>query len=342
MLIANHLVRKCRPVQAVICVAVLLSASQAWAAEDLPGDADSIWTVRVENDAISTAKHGSDQNYTAGQQLGWTSGVNAVPGFAADLAQALWGEGTTRVSLEGTQQLFTPVNKTLRTPDPTDRPYAGYLALTASLLHDTASTRDALSLSLGVIGPLAQGAEAQNGVHGLIRDAKAMGWAHQLPNEAAVEVLDQRTWRLPIGEVIGIEADILPAVALGVGTVRDYAQVASVVRIGRGLDRDFGASRIRPGISGGDAFQDSDEVAVYGFAGLGGQAVARDAFLDGDLFTRSAHVRRNVWVGEMEAGLAMIWRGVKFSYVQTWQTAEFRHQSPSLFSFGSLAMSVRF
>ena len=307
-----------------------------------PADGNSIWTVRVENDSISTAPHGSDQNYTAGQQFGWTSGVNAAPDFAADLSRALWGDGEVRVGLGLTQQLYTPANKTLTVPNPADRPYAGYAALSGSLMHDTGAARDILAVSLGVIGPLAQGKEAQNGVHGLIRDALAQGWSHQLPNEPALEVFDQRTWRLPVGRVIGLEADMLPALAVGVGTVRDYAQVSTVVRIGQNLGRDFGVARIGPGISGGDAFQSSNTVSWYVFAGVDGQAVARDAFLDGNLFSRSAHVRRVPWVGEMEAGLAVMWRGVRITYSQTWQTAEFRHQSPSQFSFGSLAMSVRF
>jgi hypothetical protein len=321
---------------------LLLPVGAAYADTDRPGDADSIWTIRAENDVISTLPHGSDQNYSAGQQVGWTSGVQAVPEFAAGWAQSLWGDGTTRVGLGITQQIYTPIDKTRIVPDPRDRPYAGYLAVTGSLMHDTANTRDFLALSLGVTGPFAQGEEAQNGFHGLIKDANAKGWSHQLPNEAAVEVLDQRTWRLPVGSVIGIEADVLPAVAIGVGTVRDYLQVATVLRIGQGLDHDFGASRIRPGISGGDAFADSNQVTWYVFGGVSGQGVARDAFLDGTLFTHSAHVQRIPFVGEMEGGVALMWRGVRLTYVQTWQTTSFRHQGGGLFSFGSLAMSVRF
>ncbi len=320
---------------ALLCLPI--SAARAQSA-----DVNSIWTIRGENDVVSTAARGSDQNYTAGEEFGWMSGTNRGPDVANDLSHSLWGDGTVRVGLTLTQQLFTPSNKALLVPNPRDRPYAGYDFLTGILLHDTANTRDTLSLSLGVIGPLAQGGESQNGFHTLIKDAHAHGWSHQLPNEAAVEVLDQRTWRMPIGQLAGLEADVLPALAVGVGTVRDYAQASTIVRIGQGLDNDFGVTRIRPGISGGDAYGASDHVSWYVFAGAGGQAVARDAFLDGNLFSRSAHVGHLPFVGEWEAGLGIIWRGVRLSYVQTWQTAEFRHQSPAQFSFGSMALSVRF
>jgi len=317
-------------------------AARAAVAAPLPNDADSIWTVRVENDSISTFPRGSDQNYTAGQQIGWTSGTDAVPDWTRALGQWIWGDGTVRVGLGAFQQLYTPVNKTLSVPNPNDRPYAGYAAATASLMHDSDHTRDLIAFSAGVIGPLAQGKETQNDVHEIIGDKLSQGWAHQLPNEAAVELLGQRSWRIPTAQVGWLETDLIPAVAAGAGTVRDYGQAALLMRIGHGLDADFGPSRIRPGISGGDAFKDSSDFTWYVFAGANGQGVARDAFLDGDLFTKSAHVQRIPWVGEMEGGLTVIWRGVRFSYAQTWQTAEFKHQGAGLFNFGSLTMSMRF
>ena len=298
--------------------------------------------MRIENDKISTLPRGSDQNYTSGVQVVWTSGPDAAPEFTVRFAHLLWGDGTVRVGFALNQQFYTPGNTALRTPDPRDRPYAGYLAGTFSLMQDTSNTRDLLAMSLGVIGPSALGRQTQNGFHTMIGVPIANGWAHQLPDEPAVELLGQRIWRLGLGGAGGLEADLLPSLAVGLGTVRDYAQTALVVRFGHGLNTDFGVSRIRPGISGGDAFVAAPGLAWYVFGGIDGQAVARDAFLDGNLFRSSAHVTRNPWVGELEAGFAIVWRGVRFSYTQTWQTEQFRHQRPGLFNFGSLALSARF
>jgi len=285
---------------------------------------------------------GSDQNYTSGVQIAWTSGPEAVPEFAARFAHLLWGDGTVRVGFGLSQQFFTPGNTTLSTPDPRDRPYAGYLAGTFSLMQDTQTTRDLLALSLGVIGPSALGRQTQNGFHALIDVPLANGWSHQLPDEPAAELLAQRIWRIGIGRVGGIEADLLPSLAVGVGTVRDYLQTAALFRIGQGLDVDFGPSRIGPGINGGDAFASAATPAWYFFGGIDGQAIARDAFLDGDLFSHSSHVTRNPLLGELEAGLAIVWKGVRLSYTQTWQTQQFQHQKTGLFNFGSLALSARF
>ena len=305
-------------------------------------DTHSIWSLRTENDTISTFPKGSDQNYTAGNQVSWTSGTDAVPPSAAALAHLLWGDGTVRVGLGLSQQIYTPVDTTRAIPNPRDRPYAGALLGIASLLHDTATTRDIATLSLGVIGPWALGEEVQNGAHRLIADTLSKGWSHQLPNEPAIELLDQRTWRVPLTSIGAFETDALPAIAAGIGTVRDYVEATMMLRVGQGLDADFGPSRIRPGISGGDAFADRDHLAWYAFVAVDGQAIARDAFLDGDLWRKSAHVQSEPLLGEFEMGLAMIWRGVRLTYVQTWQTQQFRHQTAGLFNFGSLALSMRF
>jgi hypothetical protein len=47
-------------------------------------------------------------------------------------------------------------------------------------------------------------------------------------------------------------------------------------------------------------------------------------------------------VGEIEAGLAMIFYGARLTYTQVFQTQEFQHQKGGLHQFGSFALSVRF
>ena len=81
----------------------------------------------------------------------------------------------------------------------------------------------------------------------------------------------------------------------------------------------------------------------YVFAGADGQAIARDEFLDGSAFrSNSPHVTKKPFLGEFEAGLAVMLYGVRLSYTQTWQTQSFNGQKAGLFNFGSFAASVRF
>jgi hypothetical protein len=307
-----------------------------------PPDLDSIWTIQVENDAVSTLKGTSDQYYTSGIRLGWTSGQDAVAPVAA-LGHAIWGDGTTRLSIELSQSIFTPRFTQEDPPDPTDRPYAGVLVATAGLVHDTEMDRDLLSLTLGVVGPSALGREVQNGFHNLIGDTPNLGWHYQLADQPAFQLLGQRTYRLPLVSLGPIETDVLPSVTASIGDLRDYVQVGGIVRFGQGLASDFGTPRIEPGLNGSDAYTATRPFAWYGFAGIDGQAVGYDVTLDGSTFRSDSRNVGHVWdVGEFEGGLAVLYYGLRLTYTQTFQTQEFRHAKAGLFNFGSIALSAKF
>ena len=307
-----------------------------------PQDPHAIFTLQGENDALSTRRGTTDEYYTSGLRIGLTTGTDAVPAFLNNLGRTVWGNGVQRISFDISQSIYTPHNTQISPPDPRDRPYAGWLRADAQLLTDQDNSRSVLGVSLGVIGSGALGREVQNGFHDLIGDSENKGWHDQLPNEPAVQLLASRTWRVPIAHLGPLETDALPALTLGVGTVRDYAQAGFLLRVGQGLDSDFGVPRIQPGFTGGDAYLPTRPFAWYVFAGGNGQAVARDEFLDGSAFQSSRSVGHRGLVGEMEVGAAVMFGGVRVTYVQVFQTPEFGNQRAGLFNFGSLSASLRF
>lgn len=326
---------------AIGLAAASLMAAPGFAAP--PQDPTGIFTFQVENDAASTQKGTTDKYYTSGLRLGYTSGTNAVPDALAGLGRAVWGDGVQRISLDISQSIFTPRNTQISPPNPRDRPYAGYLNATFGLLHDSDNARSLLALTLGVVGPSALGRQVQNGFHDIIGDRENRGWSSQLKDEPAIELLAERTYRLPIAQFYGVETDALPALTVGVGTVRDYVQAGFNLRLGQGLNSDFGAPRIRPGLSGSDAYTPTRPLAWYVFAGADGQGVARDVFLDGSTFrARGPSVDKRAFLGEFQVGLAAMLYGVRVTYTQTWQTESFKGQKSGLFNFGSLALSARF
>jgi hypothetical protein len=322
--------------------AALSCAAGAAHAQAGPPDTDSIVTLQVENDAVSTLKGTSDQYYTSGLRLGWTSGADAI-GAVAQVGRDIWGDGTTRVSLDITQSLFTPRGTQLDPPNPLDRPYAGELLATGGLIHDGADTRDVIALSLGVVGPSALGEEVQNGFHNLIGDTPNRGWHYQVQDQPAVQLLVQRSWRLPVATLGPLETDVLPSATISGGDVRDYVQFGGEARIGQGLGSDYGASRIEPGLNGSDAYTNTRPIAWYAFAGVDGQAVGYDVSLDGSSFRSNTPSVHRIWdVGEIEGGAAILLYGFRVTYTQTWQTQEFRGAKSGLFNFGSLTLSAKF
>lgn len=316
--------------------AVALASSQAWA--DPAPDPTRIFTFQVENDALA----GTDRYYTSGLHLGLTLPTDQVPDPLARLGQVLFGGGQQRIALGLTQPLFTPRDTQISPPDPNDRPYAGLLLGDMALLQDTDQTRSALDFAIGVIGPAALGEEVQNGFHHFLGQTTNKGWDFQLPNQPVVEFTAERIWRMPLGGMGPFEADALPTLAAGVGLWRDYALAGGQLRIGQGLNSDFGAPRIEPGLNGWDAYQATGRFAWYIFAGGDGQAVAFDETIDGEPFGSTAHVSRTPWVGEFEAGIAVLAFGMRLTFSDVFQTHEFRSQQGGLFQFASAAISFKF
>jgi hypothetical protein len=321
-------------------IAILMLSAAVARAQPAP-DPAAIWTLQDENASISASSL-TDRYYVNGLKLGWTSPTDRVPDFLASLGRTLWGDGQQRIGFSLSQQIYTPANTSLVIPDPHDRPYAGLLLGNFSLLNDTEDSRSVLDLSLGVVGPGSGAEQLQNGFHNLIGQTHPAGWNGQIQNTAAVELLHERTWRLPIGTISGLETDALPALTIGLGDVRDYAQVGVTFRLGQGLNSDFGVPRVRPGLSGGDVFVPTRPFAWYVFAGVDGQAVAYDILLENNPFRGGPHVS-TVWdVGELQAGFAVMAYGLRLTFAYVVQTQEFNGQTGGLHQFGSAAISIRF
>lgn len=305
-----------------------------------PDDPRHTLTIQLENDST---RMGSDNYYTSGERVAYTSPTGLLPGPLSALGRALLGEGRQRMGLEVSQHIFTPLRTHLSDPPPNDRPYAAVLMGTVSLIQDTDTSRTALALGLGIIGPGALGRNVQNGFHELIGQIQARGWGTQIPNQPVIQLTAERTWRIPLtSSGSALEVDILPSLTAGAGTFRIYAQAGGQIRIGQGLQSDFGAPRIRPGLTGTDAYAQTREFAWYLFAGADGQAVAWDETLDGLPFATSRHVGRSPLVGEFQAGLAVMVWGVRLTATHVLRTDEFRGQRNGLFQFSAISVSVKF
>ena len=318
-----------------------LTASVTASAAPAP-DQSSIWTLQDENSSITSSKL-NDKYYVNGLKLGWTSPTDDVPGFVAQIGHGLFGEGQQRLTIDLSQSIYTPADTSVSIPDPRDRPYAGVLMLGGTLVQDTDSARNVIGLQLGLVGPDAQGEQVQNGFHDIIGYGHVRGWNAQLRDEPLLELQGQHDWRIPLASFGGLETDAVPQVEAGLGNLRIYGLAGSTLRIGQGLDSDFGAARLSPGLTGSDAYNPTRQLGWYFFVGADGQAVAHDVTIDGNDFrSNGPSADLDPFVGEFEAGLAVMVAGLRVSYTQVFQTEEVYGQHGGLHQFGSLTVQARF
>lgn len=328
------------------CLGVALVAfAQAAAAQDRPPpppDPAGTLGLSVENDVFT----GTDRNYTNGLQLTWRSPSADLPAPLAWVNRQLdflQGPGTLRWGLALGHSIFTPSDTEATNPDPTDRPYAGLLYGAVALSRVTATSLSVLELQAGLIGPAAGGKFVQNGFHSVIGVEASNGWDFQLRNEAVFALVLDRKWRVTLAgdDTLGLE--LLPSASFSLGNLTTYAAGGALLRLGRNLDADFGPPRIRPALAGSAFFQpQGNEFGWYIFAGAEGRAVARDILLDGNTWQDGRSVDARPLVADMQAGVAVIWRGVRISYTQVWRSEEFYGQRGGMQQFGSLSASFRF
>ena len=304
-------------------------------------------TVEIENDYFGFS--GADRHYTTGTRFSWSSAPTepgGAPTWTSGLFTAwpLFAEtGKRRWGFALGQNIYTPTDVDRETPDPTDRPYAGWTYMAASLNTETPTRLDTLELDLGVVGPAAGGRKVQNGFHHLIGSPNSNGWDHQLKNEPGLMLIGERRWRvLPQAKLMGpLNTDIIALGGASLGNVQTYGNVGAIFRVGSNLNVDFGPPHIRPSLPGSATFNPTEGFNWYLFAGAEGRAVARDIFLDGNTFQDSPHVDKRHFVGDFELGIAATLGSMRASFTQIYRTKEFEGQKGDD-RFGAISLSWRF
>lgn len=273
------------------------------------------FTVLEENDSLY---FNSDKHYTQGLRLSDLLGGSPTPGGLWDggfnllsIGPFFQPGGTRKTSIFVGQSLFTPKNLRLKPPDPRDRPYAGWLYAGVSMLEETDKRMlENFEIDFGLVGPGALGKQTQNDFHQFIGVAEAQGWSDQLQHEFGGMINYERLWRLPLIGDNSFGVDIVPQLGATAGNVLTYGSAGGMLRVGRGLQADYGPVRVRPALSGTDYFDASgldDGVGWYLYAGTQGRVVGRDIFLDGNSFRTSRSVPKKTLVGDVEAGVAVNW-----------------------------------
>jgi len=294
------------------CLALVATLGVAQA-----GDADRI-SILEENDSLYSS---SDKHYTQGLRLSnlgpeidAQSHWNGVFDLGASVAPIFGGSDpapTRRASLILGQSIFTPTKLSINPPDPTDRPYGGWLYVGASLLQENhQSMLESLELDVGVVGPGAFGKQVQNNFHQFIGVPRSRGWGDEIQTEPGLMLSYQRLWRIPVVGNATLGLDVVPQAGATVGNVFTYGSAGGTLRIGKNLQADYGQARIRPALSGTDYFDPSHldgELGYYIFAGVEGRAVGRNIFLDGNSFRQSPSIDKEPLVGDLQAGFSLFW-----------------------------------
>jgi lipid A 3-O-deacylase len=310
--------------------------------------AAGVFTLYFENDYFG----GEDQHYTNGVKLSWTSSDLVTwgqEGWRKTIVEALpfvnREAGQKNLGFAIGQNIYTPQDISLKPPDASDRPYAGWSYLELTFASKTSRIMDSLSFQVGMVGPHSYADDTQTIVHKWINDETPRGWEYQLKDELGVNIVYERKWRLfvrSLSQTWG--ADFTPHVGASVGNVQTYANAGGTFRLGINLPSDFGTSLIQ-GSSANSIIDDNDprvgssrHWSFLGFAGADGRAVGRDIFLDGNTFKDGPSVDREYLVGDAFYGVGLVLGKWQITYTEVVRTKEFKAQARKSY-FGSVTIS---
>jgi hypothetical protein len=230
------------------------------------------------------------------------------------------------------QDLYTP--NLARTPHAVpdwelERPFFAWLFLNGTARVSSARTLHSTSLSIGVTGPPAGGALAQEVAHRIGFNEQVSGWDTQIGFEPGVIAEYRQSILLARrGGSRGMALDFAPEFAVSLGNIRTHAEAGGVGRLGWNLSHPWHPAGWR------------GRASSEWWVSAGGRAeyIARDMSLDGTWREPERRVSRVPGVRQYEFGGGVRVHGVSVEYRAVTRSREYR-TGPVHHTYSSMIVS---
>jgi lipid A 3-O-deacylase len=304
---------------------------------DPPHSAAQFVTITYENDVFA----GFDRHYSNGMQIAFVVDRRDLPDAVQKLPPLRWSREPQVVVAIG-QRIYTPTDSDTRTPDPLDRPYAGWLYALADVRIRRGAVVDHLSMSLGVVGPASLARQTQNLGHRIFSSRRSLGWDSQVRNQPGALLGFERTWpSLLATNSLGLRLDFSPRAGATIGNVFTYANTGFVARIGKNLPDDLPATDVSLGPPRDGYRGSSAGFGWYAWCGAEARAVAWNVFLDGRTANGPSTVSRKPFGQDAQVGIVAAWPKVRLGFTYVSRSREFQTQQGSD-QFAQLSVSFAY
>lgn len=303
--------------------------------------------LSIDNDGV----FGVDQNYTNGLFLSYTSGAIAPNWLTQPLSLSIWGAPSLdKWEFTLGHKMWTPSDIELTTPQPNERPYAGYLHTEFNYISLNPQQSQRFNLTLGMTGDSALSEEAQKIVHGITKSDDPNGWAYQVEDQF-VGSIGYRShfnwWRY--GALFNTEWELSNVSEINVGNFRSDISTGVMWRWGSDLAGSFGSANISAENPFSAGMIGASDRGWFFFSGIEGRYRFNDVTIEGDrplegLEHRAEYYQVNVenWQATAVLGFAMYSRHVGASFTLTANSNEFKEDKEQYSSTGSLSLYAFF
>ncbi len=295
-----------------------------------------------ENDLLYNPEEGKhqDRHYTqglkfiyldGGQPASWWARGFGLSAIAKHLPDVWLNSTNANFGVAVGQNIYTPENNLATNLLRGDRPYAGWLYLGIVLQRHGMVLEDVpvlenFELDFGIMGPEAQAGRSQNEVHKFREIPGFDGWGNQLKSEPGFILKYGRAWKFSFNETSSHYFDVIPNVGANLGTIMVSGNAGVTTRLGFNLPNNFGVQTINSPLTLSTG-SSRGPIGAYVFGQVEGTAVGRNAFLDGNLYRESFHVKKEPFVGDLIYGLALtLGNHIDIAFTRVVRTREFTTQ----------------
>ncbi|BFM07703.1 lipid A deacylase LpxR family protein [Halioxenophilus aromaticivorans] len=309
------------------------------------GHAEIDWvSATLDNDLFV----GNDSGYSNGLFLSFYdvgSTSEELPSSDFWVSPLMWSmtdkqsSGAVNAYMFG-QSMNTPSDISIVNPDQNELPYSALLAFTNSYLKITPNFADRASTTIGVVGPIALGEDAQKLVHKMTGSDEPKGWDTQLENELVFQFSRGRTWRN--WESASANFDLLTNVDASIGTISSTLGAGLTLRYGRNLLSSYATTLFNNS-------RTTNPTAVNGgwYFYLGAQTgyFFNQIFTDGNTFEDSRSIDYDHEYISLSAGFAYSWPNSSITFAvndsNLLQTGDTEDALEDLTQFGTITFAWR-
>ncbi len=301
----------------------------------------STLTLTVDNDGV----YGVDQEYTSGIFLSYTSGGITPYRWAEPLSlSTLEAPSLDKWEVSIGHKMWTPSDISQDTPQPNERPYAGYLRSEVSYISLTPQQAQRFKFMLGTTGENAFSEEMQKFVHSITKSDEPNGWAYQVENKVVGSVGYISHFNLIRQNFTpSTEFEISNISEFNLGNYRSDASTGFMVRWGQDLANNFGSAQIsienpfKAGMIGASNY------GWFVFGGVEGRYRFNDITIEGNrpleqLEHTASYYAVNLehWQAAAVVGAAWYSRHFGFTFTTTANTAEYKQDPKFIHGTGGV------
>ncbi|MDD1779612.1 lipid A deacylase LpxR family protein [Enterovibrio sp. ZSDZ35] len=274
-------------------------------------------SLSVDNDGIL----GTDREYTSGLFLRWSSDPSTI-GYSVEIGNQMW----------------TPSDIEVATPQANERAYAGLLYLQGRTYHQNDLNAYKAGLMVGTVGPNSMAEEAQDIVHTIVGSPDPQGWDYQIEDEFVYQLsleAHQLVSRSSLGEFS----------VYGRGQAGNYqseAAVGGTYRYGLDLGSTLGSTTVIPGNIVDVSMLSHSSQGMFLFATLEARYRFNDITLDGDKPAANATTTLENTQGALSTGLAWYTQSWGATLAVTMESQQFEESKRNHHTFGNVTVFYRY